>query len=186
MLSFLLTICDEKSQYKVEYLYNTFHADMIRFAKKRLRSIGLPNCEIDAEDVVQNSFLKITKYIDSIKIEAPTEQLKSYMFSSVNNEITNYLNEIKRFSGLNDGIDEHMNELLDEDFVELINLKERYDEVVAAIKKLDDRYSTTLRCRFVDNMDIKDIAELMDLPEKTVYTRISRGKKHLAEMLGVN
>ena len=66
MLQFLLSIADEKDHAKIEYLYNRYHEDMIRFARYRLRQKKMPNYELDAEDAVQNAFLKITKYIDKV------------------------------------------------------------------------------------------------------------------------
>lgn len=49
MLSFLLTITDESEHTKIEYLFNMYHGDMIRFAKSRLQRAGVSNYLIDAQ-----------------------------------------------------------------------------------------------------------------------------------------
>lgn len=61
MLQFLLSISDESNHSKIEYLYNRYQKEMMRVAKSRLKQLGMPNYEIDAEDVVQNAFVKIAK-----------------------------------------------------------------------------------------------------------------------------
>ena len=47
------------------------------------------------------------------------------------------------------------------------------------MKKMDDRYSIPIELRFLDNWDIKSIADFLDIPQKTVYTNISRGLTYL-------
>ena len=55
--------------------------------------------------------------------------------------------------------------------------------IVEKIKQLDDRYSITLLLYYGEKMDVKKISELMGVVEKTVYTRLERGKKLLLEEL---
>ena len=49
--------------------------------------------------------------------------------------------------------------------------------------KQNDIYSVPLRFNIYENKKQKDIAEIMNLPQGTVATLISRGKKHLKEKL---
>ena len=64
MLIFLLSISDKSVAANVERLYRDYYEDLLRFAQGRLKQSGIKNYEIDAEDAVQNAFVKITKYID--------------------------------------------------------------------------------------------------------------------------
>ena len=180
MLFFLFIISDEKDHFKIEYIYNHFHDDMIRFAKYRLKKAGLPNYEMDAEDAVQNAFLKITKYIHAIDIDVNRNELKSYVLTIVSNETSNITADYTYF----EDFDDHIEELRDDEFYEHMRINERYEEVVETIKKLDDKYSIILLYRYRNNMSVSQIAELMGLPDKTVYTRLERGKKLLLKLLG--
>ena len=112
MLAFLLTVAGESNREKIEYIYNKYHDDMIRFARHRLKSAGLNSYEVDAEDVVQNAFLKIVKYIDAIDLSRPEKQLKAYVFSIVANETKNVIADREAF----DNIDTYFESLSDEDF----------------------------------------------------------------------
>ncbi len=185
MLSFLLTQCDEKDQYKVEFLYYNFHSEMLKSAKAQLRLGGVSNYELDAEDVVQNLYLKLTQYIYNIDIDWPADKLKAYMKVSLNNAISDYYNNAKKYGYFEEFDENTMGAVSEKEFLEIINIRERYQEVVCAIKQLDPIYQTTLTFRYLHDMEICEIAKLMGVPDKTVYTRVERGKKHLYNILGV-
>lgn len=182
MLCFLLTITDDSSREMIIRIYKTFHDDMIRFAKSRLKNAGSPNYAIDAEDAVQNAFLKLTKYAGSISANTPDRELRACVFSIVSNEVSDILAGDTDF----DDIDDHTDEIDDDEFCASLAVNERYEEVVAAIRSLDEKYSITLLYRFQKEMTVAEIAGLMGLSEKTVYTRIERGKKLLLDALEIS
>ena len=179
MLAFLLSIADEKDHAKIEYLYRRYHDDMIRFAKSRLRQMGMPNYELDAEDVVQNAFVKITKYIRKIDFTAEEKEIKAYVLRIVSNETINLSSDYTYF----DDIDEHKETMEDGAFFEQMRIQARYDEVVEAMSRMDERYSIPCSFYFIENMSVKEIADLLGIADKTVYTRLERAKKLLIEKL---
>ena len=156
-----------------------YHDDMIRFARHKLRIAGVQSYEVDAQDAVQSSFLKLCKYYKSIFESVPDKQLKVYVFSIVRNEVNSIINVNNRFEKAYECIET----LTDEEFLERLKIKEQYDDVMDAIKKLDDKYSFTLLFYYVEEMSVKNIAENMEIPEKTVYTRLERGRALLLEIL---
>lgn len=179
MLQFLLSISDEKDHSKIEYLYNQYHGDMLRFAKYRLHQKGMPNYELDAEDAVQNAFIKITKYIHRIDFTTDEKEIKAYILKIVSNETINIVSDYMYF----DDIDELKETMADGDFFDQMRIKTRYDEVVEVIGRLDEKYSIPLSLRYSENIDVKEIAELLGIAEKTVYTRLDRARKLLLENL---
>ena len=50
-------------------------------------------------------------------------------------------------------------------------LKENYNQVVKAIEELDEKYSTTLYLFYCKEMTVNEIAKIMGISAKTVYTR---------------
>ena len=179
MLHYLLLITEDDHIPQIEYLYNRFHDEMMRLGKSQLRNAGDNNYLYDAEDVVQASFVKISKYIKSIDFSKSDQELKTYVFRILTNEVNNFLSDRDEC----DNIEDHLGVLSDEDFFERVKIEEEYNEVVQAIKALDDKYSTVMMCRYYDEMEVKDVAELMGLTEKTIYTRLDRGKKLLLVQL---
>ena len=178
MLNFLLMIAEEGNREKIEYIYYKYHDDMIRFARHRLKYLGISSYELDSEDVVQNAFLKIVKYIDAIDISKPENQLRTYIFSIVVNETLNFVEDNADY----DDIDTYI-EMPDEYFFDKLQINIRYWHVVEKIKQLDERYSITLLLYYGEEMEVKKISELMGVAEKTVYTHLERGKKLLLEEL---
>ena len=179
MLQFLLSIADESDHAKVEYIYNRFHKDMLRVAKARLYRFGIPNYELDAEDIVQNAFVKIVKYIKRIDFTAEDGTIRAYVLKIVVNEAISAAEDYRA----TDDISEMAERLEDGDFFGQMRVQERYEDVLEAIGKLDELYSIPLSLRYGENMEIKEIAELLGLAEKSVYTRLERARKMLIEKL---
>ena len=179
MLQFLLTLTDASNHEKIEHIYDTYHGYMMRYAVSKFQNAGRTNFLYDAEDAVQNTFMKITKYINAIDFSRGEKDVKNYCLSILCNEICNVLSDnqedfeiVEEFCA-----DKEYN------FIEELELRERYNEVVKAIKTLDEKYSTTLYWIFCKEKSVNEIADMMGISTKTVYTRVARGKKLLLETL---
>ena len=179
MLQFLLTISDEPKRGKIEYIYKKLHDKMMIYAISSFQSFGRKNFLFDAEDAVQNTFMKIARVVDRIDFSRGEKSVKNYCFSILSNEISNILHQ-------NEENFEKFEQFCLEneyDFIEELELREKYNEVVRAISELDERYSTTLYLVFCEEMTVSEIADMMGISTYTVYTRIKRGKKLLLNSL---
>ena len=179
MLQFLLALTDESNQEKIEHIYNTYHDYMMKYAVSKLQAMGRANYIYDAEDAVQNTFVKITRYIDSIDFSRGEKDIKNYCFAILNNEICNVLSDNQEIFEF----DESLCTENDYSFIERIEMREHYEEVVKAIEALDEKYSATLYLVFCKEKSVNEIAEMMGISAKTVYTRLSRGKQLLLDSL---
>ena len=97
----------------------------------------------------------------------------------LSNEINNFLNNNPENLEFNEEI---YNEI-EYNFIEELEIKEKYSEVVKAIETLDERYSTTLYMVYCQEMTVNEIAEMMGISTKTVYTRLARGRKLLLDTI---
>lgn len=179
MLLFLLSISDESDHSKITYLYESFHDYLLRYATKELNKRGSDNPYYDAEDAVQSTFVKVTRSIDKIDFSSSKQRLKNYLTTIVNNEINNIFRKKSNFSELNEEICTNS----EYTFIDGLQIRERYNEVVEALKRLDDKYSDTLYLIYFEEKTVKEIAELMGISAKTVYTRLERGRILLLESL---
>lgn len=179
MLQFLLTLTDESNHEKVEQLYKKYHDYFVKCAVTKFKSLGRTNCVFDAEDAVQNTFMKITRYIYNIDFSRGERDVKNYCLSILSNEILNVLNENKEFFEISEEFcfEEEYN------FIEELELRESYDQIVKFIEELDEKYSTTLQLFFSKEMTVNEIADMMGISAKTVYTRLARGKKLLLDSI---
>lgn len=179
MLAFLLMICDDDIKEKIEHIYKTYHRDMLRYAKGQLKKMNVPDYEAGAEDVVQNAFLKIIRYSERIRFDMGDDAVKSYVFAIVLNEAINNANEYTATVNIGDCFEVSMEDA----FFEQLPIKEDYEKVIQAIQRLDDKYRYTLMLHYTHDMSVKEIAMLMGIPEKTVYTRLERGRTQLLILL---
>lgn len=180
MLLFLLSISDEKDHPKIMYIYSHYHDDMIRFAKARLKNIKCYDYNSEAEDTVQDAFIKIIKYIDSIDLSLEKRAVRAYLFSIICNVINDRMKDKKHF----EDIDEYSEIIEDnDDFIEVLLVKEQYDTVLNAIEQLDEIYKITFACKYKKGMSAQEIADFMGVPLKTVQTRLLRGRHMLLDML---
>lgn len=179
MLQFLLTLTDESNHSKIEYIYNNYHEFMMRFAVSKFKSANRRNYFFDAEDAVQNAFMKITRYIHNIDFSSSERDIKNYVFTILSNEITNILMNCEEI----DGLDEEFSEQIEYSFIEELDIKEKYSEIVKIIESLDEKYSTTLYLFYCKEMTVNEISELMGITPKTIYTRLSRGKKLILDAI---
>ena len=179
MLQFLLTLTDESNHGKIEHIYNTYHDYMMRYAVSKFKNEGRTNFVYDAEDAVQNAFVKITKYIDAIDFSRGEKDVKNYCLMTLCNEIYDVLGDNEE----NFEFDEEFCSEKEYNIIEELEMKECFNEVIRAIKALDERYSITLYCAFCQEMTPNEIADMMGINVKTVYTRLARGKKLLLDSL---
>lgn len=179
MLQFLLSISDESYHDKIEKIFYKYHDRMLRFAQRKLQNSNNADYIHNAEDAVQNAFVKIVKRIDKFDFSKGEKSVKSLVFSILTNEIYKILEKNETFSEF----DEEFYPNEEYNIIDELNMQESYEKVVKAFEELDEKYSTTLFLYFDKGMSIKEIANMMGISEKTVYTRFERGKKLLGNKL---
>ena len=170
MLLLLMLTADESQLEKILWLYDTYHDGMLRYARKLLSVCGNNNYMQDGEDVVQNAFMKITRSIDRIDTSLPENVIGGYMMRIVKNEVTDLIN--KRSPDLSP--EDLMTVSEDCRYLEEFYDKSLYNRVISEIERMDPIYRDVMKLKFIEEKNIKEIAEILGVPEKTVYTRISR------------
>lgn len=181
MLQFLLSLSDESNHEKITSLYDKYHDFMIRFAASKFINKGCRNHKFDAEDAVQNAFIKIVQNIEKINFSYGDISVKNYIFSILNNEICNIVTRNKQLEEFNENL--FQEEETADSYIETLDMLQSYEEIVNAIKELDEKYSSIIFLLYCKEMSVNEISELMGISVKTVYTRISRGKKLLLDFL---
>ena len=176
MLAFVLSIADTDTGHPLLHIYHSYHRELLAVAASVLGA----DRRSDAEDAVQNAYLNLHKYRHRLAACTDDDQLHAYAVTVVKNEARRLLSS----RHVSEDIDEYSNILIsDDDFVHRIEQTEQYEHLVSCIMRLDDRYRIPLYLRWVEELPVKAIARTMDLPPKTVYTNLSRGKAILIKML---
>lgn len=171
---YLAIIDDEVDRDKFEIIYYSYRKRMVFEAYSVLHN------SFDAEDAVHETFIKIARNIKAIDGPDSTKTL-SYVLKAVKNTAINMYNKNKKS---NDFVDiDTVQNMADEDFFEKLEISENYDEVVKAIRRLNDKYRDVLFYHYVNDMKISDIADLLGRKKSTVQQQLVRGKKLLIESL---
>ncbi len=184
MLLFLLPFTDDEvrqaKQKRVSELFEKYHVSMVRMAKTRLKNLHIYSYNTDADDMVQNTFMRIMLYIDDIDLSRSESDIRSYIMSMLANVINDHVKNLSKQVPF-DEIDEERDS--EEEFIHSLNITNRYDDVVAALCRMDRIYSMVLISRFQYGKSVDEIAEMTGLSRKGVESRILRGRKILKEMM---
>ena len=179
MLATLLLIAGEEDREKVLFLYENFHNEMMILAKSRLKAAKRQNYQTEAEDVVQNTFLRLIRYLNKIDFSRPEKALRAYVLTATANEVATLLSEQTETPMMTEALDLSW----EETFYESLRLAECKDQIADALKRLDPRLAIVLVLYFLEDRSVSEIAEFLKISPKTVYYRLMRAKEALAESI---
>lgn len=125
----------------------------------------------DAEDIVQNTFLKLIKYNKAFKSDG---HMDNWLTAVCINESKDYLKSFFR-----------KNSTSLEDAKELYTFDKPKDfDLFTAVMSLPKKERTVIHLFYYEDLSIKEIAVVMKISESSVGTRLHRARKHLKEILG--
>lgn len=141
---------------------------------------GILNNDSDAEDAVQDALFAIAKQIDSLPLGCPSST-KAYVFTAARNSALNILDKHSRQREAALDINDY--ELTTDDrLFERICASQDYGMLMSALKQLPLKYREILMMHYVNEMKMKEIAEVLGRKLPTVHQQITRGKKLLIEL----
>lgn len=130
----------------------------------------------DAEDVVQESFIKAFQKIEQYRGEVT---FGAWLKRIVINGSLDFLKSRKeRHVALNEG---YMKVVEDEDWT--VADEVTVEEVKSKMEELPEKYRHVVRLFLVEGYDHAEISQIMDLTETTCRTRLLRGKGYLKQLL---
>lgn len=143
----------------------------------------------DAEDLVQETYLKAYKAFDRFK---PGTNLKAWLYRIMTNTYINTYRKKQRRPLVTSADDVTDNQLytssshdsagLESAEVEALKLMPN-SRISEALNELNEDYRMVVYYADVEGLAYKEIAEVMDIPLGTVMSRLHRGRKQLREML---
>lgn len=159
----------------------TFEAEALAALDGLYRTaLRLTRARADAEDLVQDTYLKAFRAADSF---APGTNLRAWLFTILHNTFRNRVRDrarepvqadsdtVDRAANLPSAVGETPETLLLRDVLT--------PELQAAIDDLPDAFRQAVWLRDVEEFSYADIAGMLDIPIGTVMSRISRGRRLL-------
>ena len=160
-------MADAERQMRFENLVNAYSSWLYRYG------YWLAGDKATAEDLVQETYLRAWRFLDSLKEEGSA---KSWLTTILRRE------NARRFE----------RKQLEYSDVELDTIADTHNdfdvrpEVIAlriALKKLPLTYREPLILQVLEGYTLEDIAQIMSLPRNTVATRLHRARQKLKQQL---
>lgn len=173
MLVFLGMLEGEKEKSLFLELYETYRYFLWFLAHEILKD------EYLAEDAVQETFFSVIKYIEKIK-DIKSVQTKNFLATIVRNKAIDIVRKQKGMATENLGESYHSQS---EDILDIYLQKEKMEQIVKAIGKLNESYRIVLEYRYLHGLSEEEIAKIVGISAKNANVRIFRARKKLQEIL---
>lgn len=131
---------------------------------------GILSNEHDIEDAIQNTIIKAYEKINTLK---KNEFFRTWLVRILINECNEIIRKNKRIVSINESNHEEKYN----DYYENIDLTN-------AINSLSEELRVTTVLFYFEDMSIKDIALILNIPNGTVRSRLSRARKIIREIIG--
>ena len=141
---------------------------ILHFCIKRL------NNRQDAEDLAGEIMVHILSGLRKYKIEKP----EKWIWSIVHNRYAKYINK-KNKSIVIDWETEYLEIVDTYDFIDVLIISNRFQQVFNVLHKLSNEYSEILLDYYTNDFSVKQIAEKYKLTETTIKWRLNVGRKKI-------
>ena len=132
-------------------------------------ALGYLRNKADADDVVQEVFLKLYRYDGAFESD---DHARNWLLRVTVNECTALWRLLRRRP---ENID---------DYLETLSVPAPQDaELIRQVMALPKRYRTVLYLRYFEGYATGDFAGLLGVPSATVRTRLARGRARLKDVL---
>ena len=167
----------EEEQDKFEALFHRYKGMMFCSIN------GIINDKHLSEDILQEVFIKIINNIDKISDDINSNEAKSFIMTITKNTALDYYRKNVKNREHECYIEDHKEMVfskIDKDYVSKLD---DGNKVFYLMKNMKENYRNIFMLKYVNGLENKDIANLLNISEETVRQRISRGKKMLEEKL---
>jgi RNA polymerase sigma factor (sigma-70 family) len=151
--------------------------DLYRLYSQAMYNICLRmvNNDLDAEDLLQQSFIDVFSKMDSFRYES---SIGAWIKRIVVNNCINFLKKRKLKI---ESLDDRFHHVPNDEPVEESNLNVK--AINGAIKELPDGYRVVFSLYMFEGYDHKEIGDILNITEATSKSQFSRAKKKLKELL---
>lgn len=167
---------EEKQRHKLEKVYERYGEKMF------FRAMQILNQREDAEDAVQNSIIAISRHTDCIDFADETKTL-SFIYTVISHCAIDIYRKNKKSRSTNVNIDDYAQQAGNIDIESEVMISMELKRVIAEIEKLDLGYREVLSLFYLNEMNPREISDLLNIPYNTVRSKINRGRKKLIKCL---
>lgn len=129
----------------------------------------------DAEDISQAAFLKAYEKLGTYK---ESFRFYSWLYRIAVNEALNFLDRQKRFTRLDDGIEDNREAVED-----IADARERNERIQEALMELKPEHRAVLVLKHFEELSYDEIGDILGIPMKRVKSRLFTARQVLRGIL---
>ena len=156
--------------YPIDEIVQQYTDMLYRVAVMKMKNVP------DAEEVVQETFLRLIKQIKSGKKFESEEHLKAWLLRVEVNHGNTILSSI--WNNRTQGMDDVNEKGYEDDY----DFGSAYDYVL----KLPEKYRIAIQLHYYEDLKTEEIAEIMRTKPSTVRSYLKRGRDKLKELIGAD
>lgn len=160
-------------------LWEQYHRFMLFIANRMMEKSE------DADDVVQDVLLKLSRQIDRLS-ELPDAETKRYLAVSIRHEAINRGTYLQRRTSAVTDIDEAKLEQIPDtkDTEHMVMLRNDAERVLAIIRSLPEKEQAALRMKRIGGASDREIAGVLGIAESSVAQYVRRAQQKVAARFG--
>jgi RNA polymerase sigma-70 factor (ECF subfamily) len=143
----------------------------------------LTRSDADADDVVQEAYLRALKYFGGFRGEG-TSQSRAWLLTIVRNTAHTWRGRHRAEASATE-FDEtlHSEAMADEHPEALLSRSDARETLARALDHLPPDFREVIVLREIEGLSYKEISEVVDVPVGTIMSRLSRARKRLQDAL---
>lgn len=164
---------EQSPAYDIEALIRQYGNDVLRTAYMYVKDIH------SAEDIFQDVFIKVNQKLSTFE---GNSSIKTWIIRITINTCKDYLKSAwnRRVVPMMEYQEDAIVSTSDYDDIEKQDTKEL---IKNAVLSLPDKYKDVVLCIYYQEMSLIETAKLLDLPEGTIKSRLSRAREKLKSVL---
>lgn len=163
------------------FLMRRYEASLLRYIKRVL----IVN-EADAEDILQDSFIKIYQHLNDFDIKL---KFSSWAYRIVHNQAISFYRKHKnqaKVSSSDEELWQFEQVASSQDLTEDLDSKIRQDQIKQVLEQLDEKYREVLVLKYLEEKDYQEISDILQKPIGTVGTLVHRAKQQFKKVTQSN
>ncbi|WP_053956608.1 RNA polymerase sigma factor [Inediibacterium massiliense] len=133
---------------------------------------GILKNEEDIKDAIQNTLIKAFENICTLKKD---KYFKTWLIRILINECNETIRKNKRSISLNENINP-LNEKYNDCYQNM--------DLIQALHSLNEELRVTITLFYFEDLSVKNISQILEIPQGTVKSRLNRARTKLREILG--
>ena len=134
------------------------------------------NSAEEAEEVLNDSFLKVFKNLDKYDSSQP---FKAWLRTILVNTAISHFRKNRRYLNNHTGYDDFFNCSIDDDIIDHIAA----DDIMKVVVQLKPIYKTVFLLHVVDGYSLKEVADLLQINAATTRSHFSRARIQLQDLM---